>query len=165
MSERQISSKPIREYLDNEEIVLAIIRTATDIQQLLTEKLFFEKEIKFKLIENWTLERLIEWNSQYGLIDKSQVPLLNLFKRLRNIVFHRRTFMEKILQQEENKDIVKKIVLSVCNFIDLTKIEYSSTEEIEEEYSELINTIETKYANFLSDYYRLFSKPEERKNV
>ena len=64
--------------------------------------------------------------------------------------------MGRILKKEEHKKVVKDIIISICNFIDKTKITYESSQETEQEYTKMLSDIEEKYNNFLSDYYRLF---------
>lgn len=62
MVARGLITKRIKEYLESNDILLAVIRASTDLEFLLFDKLFFEKGINPKLIENWTLGRFIDWN-------------------------------------------------------------------------------------------------------
>ena len=162
MVKRGYLTDHIKGYLKEGNMILEIVRTSTDLEQLLTENLFFKQGIKFKLIENWTLGNLINWNHHCGFIDDNSVTLLNLFNRLRNIVFHRRTFIEKILLNQEQKNIVQSIILSVCDFIESSFIDYDSNSKIENEYEESFTSVENKYRNFLNESYNFFNKPEEQ---
>lgn len=115
----------------------AFARTSADLEMLLFEKLFFEKGIKAELIDRWSLSTYIQWNIKLGLIEQKWESLLNDFRKLRNKVVHGRVFLIKLMQNQEELEKAKNLLLAVCDFIDQIRISYKSTPEIEKEYSKL----------------------------
>ncbi|MBS3084280.1 hypothetical protein J4423_05725 [Candidatus Pacearchaeota archaeon] len=165
MSEILFPTAVIRDYLRNGEVAQGVIRAATDLQQLFSELLFFKKGIKFELIDRWGLGELTKWNIVFGHIAQKNQALLDAFAQLRNLVFHRRTIMEKILKNKQHMQIVTDLTLSICELIDRTKIDYQSSEEIEIEYREYLKAIEEKYGNLLSKLYNNFSELEGKNEL
>jgi len=135
MPKRAILPITTVEYLKSGDVVAALLSAATDLEQLLFEKLFFEKEIKAELIENWTLGRLIEWNLKLGLVDSKYSDFLHRFKKLRNRFVHTRFYIEKIRKDKQQAMMVRKIVEECILFVSEVKSEYRQNWRLEREYS------------------------------
>lgn len=126
-----------RKYIEKGDYISAFTRVSADLEQLLFEKLFFEKGFKPEQMERWTLNKFVQQNLQLGLIDKKWIPLLNEFRELRNKVIHRRVFLLRLIQNPEELEHARKLLCAVCDFIDQTWIVYKSTPELEKEYGRL----------------------------
>nr|MBI4157163.1 hypothetical protein [Candidatus Woesearchaeota archaeon] len=126
-----------RKYIDSGDYMSAFTRVSADLEQILFEKLFFERGFKLEQMERWTLSKFVQQNLQLGLIDKKWIPLLNEFRELRNKVIHRRVFLLRLVQNPEELEHARKLLYAMCDFIDKTWVVYKSTPELEKEYSGL----------------------------
>ncbi|MCX6776242.1 MAG: hypothetical protein NT130_05340 [Candidatus Micrarchaeota archaeon] len=111
-----------RKYLNSEDIRVAVLITAADLERVLFLKLVLEKKINPELVDRFMLRRYIEWNTKLGLIDKSHENLLREFNYIRNRTVHERFFTEKVASESKVLEYVKKIILDTCDFIDSTRI-------------------------------------------
>ena len=119
----------IRGYLKDKNILLAVIRTACDLEQLLFWKLFYEKDLHPELIDSWTLGRYIDWNLKLGLIDEKYSKLLREFNELRNEVAHHRAYIDNAIKNPQEIEKISKIVEEVVGFIESTSVEKDSQEK------------------------------------
>lgn len=118
-----------------EDVTSAFLRAAGDIEHLLFEKLYWEKQIPFELTENWTLGRLIQWNYRLGLIDSKSNNFLQDFCSLRNLMFHERLMFERAKFDKEFFECFRNATLQAIQFIEQTKATYKTNDEIERGYS------------------------------
>lgn len=139
MPTRKYMTKWSKEYLESGDIAMALLRTAADLEALLFEKLFFEKKIRSKLIENWTLGRFIIWSLELGLVDKKWEQNLKDFNKLRNKFVHRRVFVDRLKSDSEQLEKAKKLVRSIIDFIEQTEVKYKVDWDLEREYSEYLS--------------------------
>jgi len=136
---RKLITRSSREYLDSDDIVMALLRTAADLEHLLFCKLFFEKRISWKLMKWWTLGTYIRWNIEMGLIGRKWEKALADFLRLRNLAVHERIFIDNAKKNKKALESIKRVVLSVCNLIDKTEVKYKSSQKLENEYGKFLN--------------------------
>lgn len=111
-----------RKYLNSEDITIAVLITAADLERVLFLKLVLEKKINPELVDKFMLGRYIEWNTKLGLIDKSHENLLRDFSYIRNRIVHDRFFTKKVASESKVLEYAKKVILDTCDFIDSTKI-------------------------------------------
>lgn len=135
--QRQLTTTESRKYIQSGDYMSAFARTSADLEMILFEKLFLEKGIKPELMERWSLSMFIQWNIKLGFIEQKWGRLLTDFRKLRNKVIHGRVFLIRLMQNQEEIEKVKNLLLAVCDFIDQTVITYKSTPKIEKEYSNL----------------------------
>lgn len=131
---RRLVTVDQRRYLIDGEILLAILRTAIDLEWVLWAKLFFEKKINPELIDSWTLGKYINWNAKLKLVSKEQENILREFNTLRNKIVHKRIFIDMKLKNTEELEEIKKQVMLVCDFID--SFEITSDWDSEKEFTE-----------------------------
>ena len=134
---RKIITEFPRRYIESGEYMSAFSRISADLEMLLFDKLFFEKGIKAELMERWPLYTFIQWNLKMGLVDNKWEPLLTDFRKMRNKVIHGRVFLIKLLQNQTELNQAKKMLYSICEFIDKTEIVYNFNIDIEKEYGRL----------------------------
>lgn len=125
-----------KEYLESGDIVMALLRTATDLEALLFEKLLFERQIKAELIENWTLGRFVIWNLKHCLVDEKWSQTLKEFNKLRNRFVHHRVFVERLKNNNEQLEKAKKLINSTIDFIEQTEVKYHTDSELEKQYGD-----------------------------
>jgi len=149
---RQVLSKPIRDKIGEVETVEAILITANSLEHLFFMKLFFEKGIKYILIENWTLGRYIDWVIKLNLVDKKYEQLLKDFNLLRTQIVHRFSNIYRIQNSGKTWTAVFKLILKICDFLDETEVIYKQDSELEKKYGEFLNKLSKKLDNLLEKY-------------
>ncbi len=147
---RKLLTTNSREYLDSNNISMALLRTAADLEHLLFCKLFFEGKMNIKQLEKQTLGKFIGWNIEMGLIGKEWHKTLTDFLKLRNLAIHRRVFLDNVCKDEKSLNAVKDTVLSICDLIDSTEVNYESSPELENEYGKFIG----KDVDFIINYVK-----------
>ena len=147
MSKRKLNMKDVRKEIEEGSFLEGFLRLPCDLEFHLFTKLFFERGIKTKLMNNWTLREYIEWCLEFGLINKEQGFLLKDFNELRNVMVHNRDFMIGIKEDYEKGGNLITLALAVCDFLDKNWVEYKYNKEIEGEYGESIKKLREKYEN------------------
>lgn len=132
---RKYLTKKARDFLKSGDMLASIIYTSADLEALLFEKLFFERDIHEDLINNWTLGRYITWNLKLDTINEKYKQLLNDFNRLRNNAVHRRYYIDWLSGNPEELEKVKKILKRTLDFIGKTGSKYKMDYEKEMRYS------------------------------
>nr|MBI4157008.1 hypothetical protein [Candidatus Woesearchaeota archaeon] len=141
---RKFLTKRARDLLKSGDILSSIIYTSADLETLLFEKLFFERNIHEDLIGNWTLGRYIKWNLKLGTTDDKYAQMLTDFNILRNNVVHRRYYAERLAQNSEELKKVKKLLKKTLDFIGRTGSKYKWDLEKERIYSQYHDKISHK---------------------
>ena len=93
---RKLITTHSRELIESDNLPLAVIQVASDLEHILFKKLHFEKRINPDLMYNWTLGTYINWCIKNELINKDSEPLLKKFNKARNLFVHHRVFYNKI---------------------------------------------------------------------
>ena len=70
MPMRWYTTDPARKHIESGDYMSAFVRVSADLEQILFEKLFFEKRFTEEQMKNWTLNKLVKQNLDFGLIDK-----------------------------------------------------------------------------------------------
>jgi hypothetical protein len=148
---RSILTTRSRELLKQGDVRAAIIATATNLEELLFTKLYFEKGIEPELMERWTLGTYVTWNISLKLVDQKWETLLQKFNRLRNFVAHERFFLERCLKDSKKSERIKHLVASVCDFVDQAVIRYVSSQETEAKYWEQMKRFQKKEQKFFEE--------------
>ncbi|MCK4647772.1 hypothetical protein KAT24_02485 [Candidatus Pacearchaeota archaeon] len=161
MIERGFLTNVTREYLENQNFLMAMIKCATDLEQLLFEKLFFERKIKQKLMSGWTLRKYIDWTIGLELVDKKYESLLREFNWIRNKIIHNRMFIDTIIKDRRSKELIRDIILSVCKFLDNMRVIHDYSQELENNYSIFLESLRGEYDLFLSKDYNFYMEEEE----
>ena len=131
---RWILTKNIRKNLKKRDLLKVIIELATDLEFQLHAKLFFEKKIPWQIMDGWTLGTFIENSRKLELIDSNSLRLLKVFVELRNKAIHNRFVILNAQKDSKKAEQIKKLILSVCDFLDSIPAEYKFNWELEKEY-------------------------------
>ena len=141
-----VSTEIAREDINKGDYLRALVQISADLEYLFFWKLFFEKEIKAELIENWTLGRFIEWVCKLNLIDTQYEGLLRDFNQVRNLIIHKRYIIHKTTKDLDKLNFLANLMIKVCDFIDSTPIERKYLgQEQEDIYQEILKKIGQKY--------------------
>jgi hypothetical protein len=148
MNGRKLIVGEIREYIKEGKLMKAILRTSADLELLFFSKLVFEKEIKYELIERWTLGRYTDWVAKHGLIEKEHIPIIRRFNKLRNMIVHDRILIKKIKSDPNKKKKVDELILSLCDIIGSIEVSYEHNQKLEDEHTEYAIKLNTKFEEF-----------------
>ena len=146
---RKLSTKRIREDIENDDLLKALLQSIADLELLFFWKLMYEKGIKASLMNKWTLGRYLIWASGMKLTDQEQIELLKDFNETRNMFVHGRYFMNRIGDYPHKKQYLSNMILHVCDFLDSQSVTFQHDPEIEKEYNEHSDKMERKYNRFV----------------
>lgn len=122
VGKKRLVTEDAREYLKKGDILLALVRTATDLESLIAWKLICEKKKMPDSMRRKTLGQLITMADDEKLFKDTELSLINKFKDFRNSVAHERIFIDKIVNNDESKAEVKKLIESILDLINKTYI-------------------------------------------
>ena len=141
-----VDTKIAREDINKGDYLRALVQISADLEYLFFWKLFFEKEIKTELIENWTLRRFIDWVCKLNLIDIQYEGLLRDFNKVRNGIIHRRYAIHQTTKDLDKLNLLANLMIKVCDFLDSTPIERKQfSQEQEDAYEEVLRKMREKY--------------------
>ncbi len=132
---RGLITKNIRKNLKKRDLLKVIIELAADLEFQLHAKLFFEKKIPWQKMDRWTLGTFIKNSRKLKLIDSDSLRLLKVFVELRNKAIHNRFVMLNAQKDSKKAEQIKKLILSICDFLDSNPAECELNLELEKEYS------------------------------
>ncbi len=148
MMKRGILTTNARTFLREQNIPMALLTTATDLEHLLFLKLVYEGRIKEEKICHCTLKQLLRKCFDLELIPENWKKVLYNFAELRNILVHKRGMLDRVTQDYESIQKLKQIVLQVLYFVDVIKIEYSDN-SLEAEYGAFLKRIDDELAEVM----------------
>jgi hypothetical protein len=134
MPTRWLLTDETRRLVKEGHLFVAIFNAAADLELLAFEKLLFEKQLPGKLIVNWNLYTSIRWCFELKLFDEKWKEEIDAFRNLRNNAAHHRNFHAMLEKSPEKQEEVRKLVLSICDFIDNTRTKYKWNPELEKQY-------------------------------
>ena len=141
-----LHTKPTKDYLSSGDLLSAVIRASADIEQILFDKLYFERDISIGLISEFTgLGKYVKWALGLKLIEHKWTSMLNEFTRLRNCMVHQRVFVNRINADPKKIQKVNDLVLKACRFIEQNPVRITFDNEKQDRYNKYSQKQEKRF--------------------
>ena len=89
-------------------------------------------------MDNWTLGIYIKWVTELGLVDKKIIPVLQKFKKVRNLAVHDYSYMEQIVKNPERQAKLRALIGQIVDLIEQYKTQYERDPSQETKHAEFL---------------------------